>query len=75
MADELSGKSLLTLAFKSYETDTISDNLTDWTVTHSNSRQIVVKFTLSQPLLVSQGEKPDELYVLLNLSSYADIDG
>ena len=71
----LTGKSLLTLSLKSYETDTISDNLTDWTVIHSDSRQIVVKFTLSQPLLVSQGDKRDELYVLLNLSGYADVDG
>jgi hypothetical protein len=53
LVNELTGKSLLTLSLKSYETDTISENLTGWTVTDADSRQIVVKFTLAQPLLVS----------------------
>ena len=35
----------------------------------------MVKFTLAQPLLVSQGDKRDEFYVLVNLGSYADVDG
>ena len=56
LADFLIGKSLLTLSLKSYVNDTISDNLTSWTVTSTSSRQIIVKFTLSQPLLVSQGD-------------------
>ena len=56
LTDELTGKSLLNLSLKSYFNDTISDNLTGWTVTSTSSRQIVVKFTLSQPLLVSQGD-------------------
>ena len=56
LADDLINKSLLTLSLKSYVNDTISDNLTSWTVTSTSSRQIIVKFTLSQPLLVSQGD-------------------
>ena len=56
LTDELTGKSLLNLSLKSYFNDTISDNLTGWTVTSTSSKQIVVKFTLSQPLLVSQGD-------------------
>ena len=75
LIDEFNENRLLTLSLKSYETDTISDNLTGWTVTDTNSRQIVVKFTLAQPLLVSQGDKRDEFYVLVNFGSYADIDG
>ena len=75
MEKELTGRSLLTLSMKSFEDDTISENLTGWTVTDANSRQIVVKFTLSQPLLVSQGDKPDKLYVLLNFSRYSDTEG
>ena len=75
LVDQLTGKSLLTLSMNSYVNDTISENLTGWTVTEANSRQIVVKLALAQPLLVSQGDKPDELYVLLNLSSYSDTEG
>ena len=56
LTDELTGKSLLNLSLKSYVNDTISNNLTGWTVTSTSSKQIVVKFTLSQPLLVSQGD-------------------
>ena len=56
LTDELTGKSLLSLSLKSYVNDTISNNLTGWTVTSTSSKQIVVKFTLSQPLLVSQGD-------------------
>ena len=75
LVDELTGKSLLALSLKSYETDTISDNLTGWLVTDADSKQIVVKFTLAQPLLVSQGDKRDDLYIFVNLSGYTDIDG
>ena len=60
---------------KSYVNDTISDNLTGWNVLEANSTQILVKFTLSQPLLVSIGDKPDELFILLHLSKYTDTDG
>ena len=38
LADELTGKSLLSLSLKSYVNDTFSDNLTGWTVTNADSR-------------------------------------
>ena len=56
LANELTGKSLLSLSLKSYVNNTISDNLTGWTVTSTSSRQIIVKLRLAQPLLVSQGD-------------------
>ena len=53
LVDEFTENRLLTLSLKSYETGAISENLKGWTVTDTNSRLIVVKLLLAQPLLLS----------------------
>ena len=72
MAQEKSNNSLLTLKMINYQSETFDDNLVDWTVSEVNSRQITVQLNFTQPLMVSQGDKPDLILVLVNFSNFTD---
>ena len=74
MAQEKTGSSLLILKMISFSTETIDENLFGWTVTDVSSRGITVRLNFTNPLQVSQGEKPDLILILVNFSNYTDVD-
>ena len=56
----------------SAETGTMSENLTGWKVLEVKSKKITVQLMFLQPLLVSQGDKPDQLLIMINFGNFTD---
>ena len=57
------------------ETESTDENLTGWTISSLDKESIVIDLELTRPLLVSQGDKPDQLLIKLNFSIFKDIYG
>ena len=57
------------------EEDKISDNLAAWYIIYIDSRSIVIDLDITRPLLISQGDNPDQLLISLNFLSVEDIYG
>ena len=62
----VNGHDLLFLKIISYETQNVTQNLIDWKVTEVKSRSMKIKLELSEPLLISKGEEPDNLLIYMN---------
>ena len=45
------------------EEDKISDNLAAWSISSVDSRSIVIDLEITSPLIVSQGDNPDQLLI------------
>ena len=74
LTQKKTGSRLLTLKMISYSTETIDENLAGYTVTDVSSKQITIRLNFTKPLKVSQGDKSDLILVLVNFSSYTDVD-
>ena len=74
LTQEKTASRLLTLKMISYSTETIDENLAGYTVTDVSSKQITLRLNFTNPLKVSQGDKSDLILVLVNFSSYTDMD-
>ena len=57
------------------ETDRISDNLASWTISSFDSSSMVIDLEFVRPLLVSQGDKQDQLLIEMKFSSFKDVNG
>ena len=57
------------------ESQEIDQNLRSWTVVSVTFTQIKIRLDFENPILVSNGESPDVLFVQLLLGSYMDEKG
>ena len=54
------------------ETETVSDNLTDWKITSLTPRDMRIALTFAKPLEVSHGDEFDNLVIFAGLGDYSD---
>ena len=54
------------------DTETVSENLTNWKITSLTRKEMRIALTFAKPLSVSSGDEKDTLVVFSGLGAYAD---
>ena len=57
------------------ETGEIDENLISWNVTQINASKIDISLNFAKPIVVSTGDFPDTLMILIFMGNYTDLNG